>query len=65
MPDVEGMYVETAAKELNDAGVPFAADGVYGIVTRQWPRAGDPWYRWVDPVLTYEWDGEELRITGG
>lgn len=65
MPDVEGMYVQTAVKELNDAGVPFEADGVNGLVTGQWPRAGDPWYRWVEPALTYEYAGEESQITGG
>ncbi len=64
MPDVEGMNVHKAAKELNDAGIPFEAEGMYGIVITQSPRAGDPWYRWVDPTLTYEYLGEELQITG-
>ena len=65
VPDVEGMNVHSAVKEMNEVGLPIEADGVYGIVTKQWPRAGDRWYRWQDLTLTYEYLGEELEITGG
>lgn len=65
VPDVEGMNVHKAVTEMNEAGLPFEADGVYGIVTKQSPPAGDPWYRWQDLTLTYEYGGEELEITGG
>ncbi|WP_291379146.1 PASTA domain-containing protein [Demequina sp.] len=65
VPDVEGMNVHKAAEALNAAGIPFEADDVYGIVTNQWPNAGDPLYGWQDVTLTYEYQEEELTITSG
>ncbi|MCB2413720.1 PASTA domain-containing protein [Demequina sp. TTPB684] len=65
VPDVEGMNVHGAVKELNEAGIPFEADGVYGIVIDQWPNGGDRLFRWQDLTLTYEFEGEEFEITGG
>jgi beta-lactam-binding protein with PASTA domain len=65
VPDVEGMNVHKAAMELNEAGIPMDAEGVYGIVIKQWPPAGDRWYQWQDLTLTYEYGDEELEITGG
>ncbi len=65
VPDVEGMNVHKAVMEMNEAGLPIEADGVYGIVTKQSPRAGEPWYRWQDLTLTYEYLGEELEVSGG
>jgi beta-lactam-binding protein with PASTA domain len=65
VPDVEGMNVRSAVKEMSEAGLPIEADGVYGIVTKQRPPAGERWYQWQDLTLTYEYGGEELVISGG
>lgn len=65
VPDVEGMNVSKAAVTLQEAGIDFQADDVYGIVTHQWPRPGSPFYRWQDVTLTYEFQDEELTITSG
>lgn len=65
VPDVEGVNMHRATLRLQEAGIDFEAEDVYGIVTRQWPRPGDPFYRWQDVTLTYEYLGEELTLTSG
>lgn len=65
VPDVEGVNIARAVERLHDAGIDFEAEGVYGIVTHQWPQPGDEKHRWQDVTLTYEFDGEELKISGG
>lgn len=62
MPDVEGMYVQEAVRTLNEAGIPFEAEGVYGQVIRQWPDPGEPTYSWRTVRLTYLYAGEDRRI---
>jgi len=65
VPDVEGVNIARAVERLRDAGIDFEAEDVYGIVTRQWPQPGGEKHRWQDVTLTYEFEGEELKISGG